>query len=55
LFVRHHEDNGNWNKNSFNALNDLNGLDIILKTTDLELFIIPDKVSGTLVFQREKN
>jgi purine nucleosidase len=48
------DDNGNWNKNSFNALNDLNGLDIILKTTDLELFIIPDRVSRTLVFQREE-
>ncbi|QIA08339.1 nucleoside hydrolase [Draconibacterium halophilum] len=30
-----------WNKNSFNARNDLNALDIVLNETTLELLIIP--------------
>ncbi|WP_319592393.1 nucleoside hydrolase [uncultured Draconibacterium sp.] len=41
-----------WNKNSFNARNDLNALDIVLNQTELELFIIPGQVSQKLTFDR---
>ncbi len=43
-----------WNKNSFNARNDINGLDLILNNNDLETWIIPGNVSGTLRFDHEK-
>lgn len=41
-----------WNKNSFNARNDVNALDIILNEKELELFVIPGQVSRTLTFNR---
>lgn len=42
-----------WNKNEFNARNDLNALDIVLDCTDLELSVISGQVSGQLIFQRK--
>ena len=43
-----------WNKNEFNARNDLNALDIVLDCTDLELSVISGQVSGQLIFERKK-
>ncbi|MDZ7721274.1 MAG: nucleoside hydrolase [candidate division KSB1 bacterium] len=43
-----------WNKNSFNANNDRNGLDVVLNTRGLELVIMPGNVSRELVFERER-
>jgi inosine-uridine nucleoside N-ribohydrolase len=43
-----------WDKNEFNARNDLNAVDIILNQKDLELFVISAQVSGKLVFQRKE-
>lgn len=43
-----------WNKNSFNARNDLNALDLILNNTDLELWVMPGNVSGKMVFNRRE-
>ncbi len=45
-------ESGAWNKNSFNARNDINGLDILLSNGDLEIFVIPGNVSRTLTFRR---
>lgn len=42
-----------WNKNSFNARNDHNGLDVILDQEDLELWVIPGNVSRQMVFERK--
>ena len=42
-----------WNKNSFNARNDPNGLDVLLNCRDLELFIMPGNVARSLVFNRQ--
>ncbi|MBI9070210.1 MAG: nucleoside hydrolase [Melioribacteraceae bacterium] len=46
---------GIWNKNTFNSKNDINALDLLLDNIDLDLYIIPGNVSGTLVFNREKS
>ncbi|MDZ7720127.1 MAG: nucleoside hydrolase [Balneolaceae bacterium] len=54
LNMRYDEDYEAWNKNSFNARNDINGLDLILENEKLELYIIPGNVSRTLTFQREE-
>lgn len=43
-----------WNKNSFNARNDVNGLDVILNNKALELWIIPGNVSRNLTFNRKE-
>ncbi len=43
-----------WNKNSFNANNDRNGLDLILNNKELELFVIPGQVSKQMVFNKQK-
>lgn len=42
-----------WDKNEFNARNDLNALDLVLNSNDLEVYVIPASVAGSLVFQRE--
>ena len=44
-----------WNKNSFNARNDTNGLDVLLNCRDLELYLMPGNVSKSLVFDRKKS
>jgi inosine-uridine nucleoside N-ribohydrolase len=54
LNMRYDEVYGAWNKNSFNARNDLNGLDVILEDENLELYIIPGNVSRSLIFQRDE-
>lgn len=43
-----------WNKNSFNARNDINGLDVLLNSRALEMYVIPGNVSSRMVFQREE-
>jgi inosine-uridine nucleoside N-ribohydrolase len=43
-----------WNKNSFNARNDINGLDVLLNNKDLELIVIPGNISREMVFHRTK-
>ncbi len=42
-----------WNKNSFNARNDINGLDVLLNNPDLEMIIMPGNISKDLVFKRQ--
>lgn len=43
-----------WDKNSFNARNDINALDLILNNKDLELWVIPGNVSRKLTFNRKE-
>jgi inosine-uridine nucleoside N-ribohydrolase len=54
LSMKYDPATGTWNKNEFNARNDLNALDIILDCDDLELLVISGQVSGQLVFQRKE-
>ena len=54
LNMKHVPDRKAWNKNSFNARNDINALDIILDNINLELWIIPGNVSRNLTFQRKE-
>lgn len=42
-----------WGRVEFNAVNDLDALDVILDTKDLELHIMPNNVSGTLEFNNK--
>ena len=42
-----------WNKNSFNARNDTNGLDVLLNCRELEMYIMPGNVARPLVFDRK--
>ena len=42
-----------WNKNSFNARNDINALDYLLNREDVALTIMPGMVAQQLMFQRE--
>lgn len=53
LSMRYDPATGIWNKNEFNARNDLNALDIVLNCSDLELVVISAQVSGQLIFNRE--
>ena len=39
-----------WNKNEFNARNDLDALDILMNTKDLELHIMTANLAGKMVF-----
>lgn len=48
------DDQGNWNKNTFNARNDINALDVILDNEDLETVVIPGQVSRKLSFDKEQ-
>lgn len=41
---------GAWNKNEFNARNDLNALDLLLSNPDLALTVMPANVSAALTF-----
>jgi len=52
ISMRYDTERGVWNKNSFNARNDLNGLDLLLARRDLELRVMPGNVSAALKFQR---
>lgn len=54
LNMKYNEENKAWNKNSFNARNDVNALDIILNNKDLELWVIPGNVSRNLTFSRKE-
>lgn len=54
LIMRYQPENNAWNKNSFNARNDINALDLILDNKDLELWVIPGNVSRNLTFQRSE-
>ncbi|MDX1285671.1 MAG: nucleoside hydrolase, partial [Draconibacterium sp.] len=53
LNMKYNVENKAWNKNSFNARNDVNGLDVILNNIELELWVIPGNVSSNLKFQRK--
>jgi inosine-uridine nucleoside N-ribohydrolase len=44
-----------WDKNSFNARNDINGLDVILNNKDLEIYIMPGNVSRKMKFKRQES
>ena len=54
LAMKYDPDKKVWNKNEFNARNDLNGLDVILDCTDLELLVMNTTTAGKLVFEREE-
>jgi inosine-uridine nucleoside N-ribohydrolase len=54
LSMRYDKEKGVWNKNTFNARNDINALDLVLDNENLEFIVIPGNVSGTLTFEREK-
>jgi purine nucleosidase len=43
-----------WNKNEFNTRNDLDAMDLILNTKDLQLTVMPITVSGVLKFQKSQ-
>jgi inosine-uridine nucleoside N-ribohydrolase len=43
-----------WNKNEFNARNDLDALDLVLNTDQLEMHIMPVPRSEELVFRRDE-
>ena len=44
-----------WNKNSFNARNDLNALDHLLDREDVALTIMPGMVARELMFRRDRS
>lgn len=54
LTMKYNDEHDAWNKNSFNARNDINALDQVLGNERLELFVIPGNVSRTLTFNREE-
>lgn len=54
LNMKYNFQNKAWNKNSFNARNDLSALDLILNNADLELWVIPGNVSKKMVFNRKQ-
>jgi inosine-uridine nucleoside N-ribohydrolase len=54
LTMKYNEEYDAWNKNSFNARNDINALDQVLSNERLELFVIPGNVSRTLTFNRQE-
>ena len=41
-----------WNKDEFNVRNDLNALNFLLDTPDLELHVMPANVCGKLIFEQ---
>jgi purine nucleosidase len=41
-----------WNKNEFNTRNDLDAMDVVLNTKDLAITIMPENISGELIFQK---
>ncbi len=43
-----------WNKNEFNARNDLDALDLVLNSDKLEMHIMPVSLSGGLVFGEDE-
>jgi len=55
LAMRYDASRGIWDKNEFNARNDLNGLDLLLELEGLELYIMPASTAGQLVFMREES
>lgn len=54
LSMKYDEENKAWDKNSFNARNDINALDLVLNNVDLEFIVIPGNVSRTLTFRRDE-
>ena len=44
-----------WNKNSFNARNDINAVDYLLDRADAQLTIMPGMVARKLMFQRDRS
>jgi inosine-uridine nucleoside N-ribohydrolase len=54
LTMRYDFEKKAWDKSSFNARNDINGLDILLNEKELEMIVIPGNVSSKQVFLRER-
>jgi len=54
LIMDYDADKKAWNKNSFNARNDINALDVVLNNVDIELHLIPANVSSELYFMYDK-
>ena len=55
LTMKYDVEEGVWNKNSFNARNDINGLDIVLNEKDLECWITPGTVAKKLQFNHKRS
>lgn len=54
LNMKYDVEQGIWNKNSFNARTDINGLDVVLNNKKLEVYIMPGNIARSLVFERKK-
>lgn len=54
LGTRYDEVTGVWNKNSFNARNDLNALDVLFNTVGLDLVMLPISMVDQFVFEKKK-
>jgi len=54
LNMKYDFDRHAWDKNSFNARNDINGLDILLNAQGLELHVMPGTVARQLTFSRDE-
>ena len=50
--MQYEVEEGVWDKNEFNARNDLNALDLLLAWENLDLRIVPASVAGALVMDR---
>jgi len=55
LSMRYDFATGAWNKNSFNARNDINGLDLLLDNTEVELIVMPGNVARALQFRHAES
>lgn len=54
LGTRYDEVTGVWNKNSFNARNDLNALDVLFNTEGLDLVMLPISMVDRFKFEKKK-
>ncbi len=54
LGTRYDAITGVWNKNSFNARNDLNALDVLFNTEGLDLIMLPISMVDRFIFEKKK-
>lgn len=55
LGMRYDSKSGAWNKNEFNARNDLNALDLLLDNSELEVIVMPASTAEALTFDHNKS
>lgn len=53
LGMQYNPATGAWDKNEFNARNDLNALDLLLSNDKLEVIVMPASISADLTFEHE--